>query len=329
MISVIIPAYNAQNFIADCLDSMLNQKYKDFELIIINDGSTDTTKEILDSYKLKHKSIQVIHQSNTGVSGARNKGLSIANGEFVCFVDSDDVVPENYLKELYSAILPDNCMSVCTTEFTKNNILQESVLMPNKNVSTQQFVNMSIVGDINPVGSIGRPSSRLIRKHLITNKFDSNYCYGEDTLFNLQYILNTKNIALTNKTKYIAKEIDGSLSKSAITQKMLSVYPQLKQTLKSVANKFNLTLPKHNISIAKYWTDNFFARARDIQAKSPTRKDILLSYKYLLTAEIINCDELTLARGKSMPYTLLCFSIKFKSANLLFLWFYLSKYFKI
>ncbi len=327
MISVIIPVYNAQNYVKNCIDSMLNQEYKDFELILINDGSTDSTGNILNDYKQKDDRIVVIHQNNKGVSLARNAGLNIAKGEYICFTDSDDVVPTNYLEELYSAINVDCCMSVCTTEFMKNNILQESVYMPNKTVSTKQFIKMSLIGDINPIGSFGRTSSRLIKASLLKHTFNDKFCYGEDTLFNLQYILNSKKIALTGNTKYVANEIDGSLSKSVFTKKMLSVYPMLKQTLNKIADKFELTLTEDKICIARYWTDNFIARAREIQGKSTTRNDIIKCYKYLLNVKIITVKELFAARGKSFPYILLAIVIMFKSANLLFLWFYLSKYF--
>lgn len=92
LISVIIPAYNIEQYIERCLDSVRNQTYKNLEIIIINDGSTDQTGEILDRYKLKDSRIYVIHQKNQGVSAARNKGLEVAKGDYIGFVDGDDVI---------------------------------------------------------------------------------------------------------------------------------------------------------------------------------------------------------------------------------------------
>lgn len=90
MISVIIPVYNAERYVAECLDSLLNSTYRDVELICVDDGSTDGSGGILDQYARQDKRVLVIHQQNQGVSAARNKGLDVARGEWVTFVDADD-----------------------------------------------------------------------------------------------------------------------------------------------------------------------------------------------------------------------------------------------
>ena len=101
-ITVIIPAYNAGLYLSDCLDSVIGQTYSDWELIIADDGSSDNTGDIADSYASKDSRIRVLHLSKQGVSAARNSSLDIANGYFVAFVDADDKLEPDYLKELYS-----------------------------------------------------------------------------------------------------------------------------------------------------------------------------------------------------------------------------------
>lgn len=103
-ISIIIPIYNVENYLKQCLDSVINQTLKDIEIICINDGSTDNSLKILKEYSKKDSRITVINQKNQGVSVARNNGLNIAKGEFVAFIDSDDVLyQKEYLETLYIA----------------------------------------------------------------------------------------------------------------------------------------------------------------------------------------------------------------------------------
>lgn len=98
--SIIMPAYNVEDYISRSIDSVLGQSEKDFELIIVNDGSTDRTKEICDSYSKKDKRIRVIHKKNGGLSDARNEGVKKSKGEYLIFLDSDDYWDKDLLKEL-------------------------------------------------------------------------------------------------------------------------------------------------------------------------------------------------------------------------------------
>ena len=98
MITVIVPIYNSSSFLDKCISSVLSQSYADFELLLINDGSTDNSGEICDSYAQKDSRVRVIHKINGGVSSARNIGLDEAKGEWITFVDSDDWVHEDFCK---------------------------------------------------------------------------------------------------------------------------------------------------------------------------------------------------------------------------------------
>lgn len=100
MISVIIPVYNCEKYFSRCVDSVLNQSYKDFELILVDDGSTDSSGVLCDEFMQRDKRVYVIHKKNGGASSARNAGLDIAKGKYVAFIDADDWVEENYLEIL-------------------------------------------------------------------------------------------------------------------------------------------------------------------------------------------------------------------------------------
>lgn len=101
--SLIIPAYNVEKYIKKCLDSVLNQTYNNYEIIIVNDGSTDNTSKILESYK-SNKKIKIINQENKGLSNARNTGVSNAKGDYILFIDSDDFIEKELLEILNKTI---------------------------------------------------------------------------------------------------------------------------------------------------------------------------------------------------------------------------------
>ena len=114
MISVIVPVYQVEVYLEKCIESILKQSYKELELILVDDGSRDRSGEICDEFALKDPRVKVIHQRNQGVSAARNKGLAYASGEWITFVDSDDYVSENLLKDLYETACSDHAvLSMC------------------------------------------------------------------------------------------------------------------------------------------------------------------------------------------------------------------------
>ena len=102
MINIIVPVYNTATYLPQCLDSLVNQTYRDIEIICVNDGSTDNSPDILKAYAERDSRILVIHQENLGLSDARNKGLESARGEWVMFVDSDDWIGTDCCKTLLS-----------------------------------------------------------------------------------------------------------------------------------------------------------------------------------------------------------------------------------
>ena len=96
LLSVIVPVYNVEQYLSKCIDSILNQEFKDFELILIDDGSSDNSGKICDEYVIHNDKVKVYHQINGGVSSARNKGLNEAQGDYICFIDADDYILPNY-----------------------------------------------------------------------------------------------------------------------------------------------------------------------------------------------------------------------------------------
>ncbi|MCI7766514.1 MAG: glycosyltransferase [Oscillospiraceae bacterium] len=108
LISIIIPVFRVEKYLPRCIESVMAQTYKNIEIILVDDGSPDSSGRICDEYAAKDPRIRVIHKDNGGVSSARNAGLDIAEGKYICFVDSDDYIHENYARRLYSAVSEKN-----------------------------------------------------------------------------------------------------------------------------------------------------------------------------------------------------------------------------
>lgn len=108
IISVIVPVYNVEQYLNKCLDSIINQTYRYLEIILINDGSTDSSAEICDNYALNDSRIKVIHKRNGGLSDARNAGLKICSGDYICFIDSDDIIALTFCEKMLEGILKYN-----------------------------------------------------------------------------------------------------------------------------------------------------------------------------------------------------------------------------
>lgn len=117
LISIIIPVYNVEKYLGYCIDSVLKQTYHNIQVILVDDGSTDTCSNICDAYKLKDNRVEVIHKKNGGLSDARNTGLKSIKGDYICFVDSDDRISPVMIEKLYKALIDNNSdISICGIE---------------------------------------------------------------------------------------------------------------------------------------------------------------------------------------------------------------------
>ena len=180
LVSVIMPAYNTEPYIASSIESVLNQTVADIELIIVNDGSTDNTLEIATQFAEKDKRVTVISQKNQGVSVARNKGLSIATGQFIAFLDSDDLYEHTFLEKLLNRIHEENCdIAYCGFKHIKFNDRKEGEPFSEGNMLSCYANHNQLVCTICVL-----IRHELIKKHNIT--FVPGRIMGEDQEFILQ-----------------------------------------------------------------------------------------------------------------------------------------------
>lgn len=190
MISVIVPVYNAEKYLRDCIESILAQTYTDFELLLINDGSTDKTGEICDDYSHK-PSIRVLHKENGGVSSARNLGLDEAKGEWICFVDADDTIPADALETYVNAIFDDTdlVMSKYQTKDEEGTLIVDYKKYTDRVFAQQEFLQeMYEMKKQEYQGFIWNKCFRrsLIMEHHL--RFNESIYFNEDRLFVVQFV---------------------------------------------------------------------------------------------------------------------------------------------
>lgn len=209
LISIIVPIYNVKKYLEKCIDSILNQTYKNLEIILIDDGSTDESSEICDNYSQKDNRIIVIHKKNAGVSSARNEGLKIATGDYIGFVDSDDFLEKDMYLNMIDRIAIDNTkMSICNAYIENENGVQvKNFKSDSPNIIDSHELINRIMKDYVFQGYMW---NKLYARDLIYNdkngylKFDTNISNLEDRLFNLELIDKNKefNVSFLNEKLY-------------------------------------------------------------------------------------------------------------------------------
>ncbi len=197
-ISIIVPVYNAEKTLRKCVDSIINQSYKDWELLLVDDGSIDKSALICDEYVQQDNRIRVFHKSNGGVSSARNVGLDNVNGKWVSFIDADDWVDTDYLDSLFLSDQYDFVVSSYIAEGWK-----EWVSNPFKDCTygkkqMNEFLDNCLFEIICPFAKLFRYS--IIKFYKL--RFDINISYGEDTLFIYQFIQHIDSVLSSSKVTY-------------------------------------------------------------------------------------------------------------------------------
>lgn len=198
--SIIVPVYNVENELSKCIDSILRQSVEDFELILVDDGSTDRSGQICNDYGKKDRRIKVIHKSNGGVSSARNLGLDIANGDYIVFVDSDDYVTEDYLKKLYN---PNVDMVLCGIKHVQVN-RENCIILDNKLYGVFN-INEEIINQIIESKYINTVYSKMYHNDIIKKnniRFMEDMVMGEDTIFIIDYMKYINNMEVKRDVIY-------------------------------------------------------------------------------------------------------------------------------
>lgn len=223
IISVIVPVYNAEKYVNQCIDSILCQSFDDFELILIDDGSSDCSFQICNKYKSADNRIQVVHQENKGVSSARNVGLEMATGRYITFVDADDIIYPDALQKHYDIIV-ENDMSVLGYYRINDSRDIVGIMTGNayaRKLSKEEAIRLlfdesrSIIEVPGLYGYQGYLWNKMFRMDIIKKnsiRFCEDIFYNEDRLFILNYLLFSTRIQIKNEPVYGYRESDGAMS---------------------------------------------------------------------------------------------------------------------
>jgi len=223
-LSVIVPVYNAEQYLANCIDSILRQSFGDFELLLINDGSTDQSPEICTQYASADSRIKVIHQENQGVSAARNHGLDIASGEWLTFCDADDWIAEDFFKELmedreYDLVLSSyhSFVNGTVTAMTLPDLKLQDKLQVGGFL--QQHLAPFSVCFSSPWGK--RFSRGIVEDHEL--RFDVQISSGEDTLWVFDYYLKLRSMKVLSFQGYFYRQYYSEKQLSAAALNKLTI----------------------------------------------------------------------------------------------------------
>ena len=202
-VSVIVPIYNSERYLRECIDSILNQQYKDIELILVNDGSTDESGRICESYSSNHN-VKYIFQTNQGVSVARQNGVNNAEGYWILFVDSDDTLPANAIAQLMSISSNVDIVAGATDRDKRHKTLPDYI-------SALDYVKMLYSENFGPT-----PTSKLFKISLFSDntvKQFKQFASGEDLLMNLSLaVANKKDVRVCKDSTYHYRKNDNSVT---------------------------------------------------------------------------------------------------------------------
>jgi glycosyltransferase involved in cell wall biosynthesis len=281
-ISVIIPVYNVAPYIRKCLDSVINQTYKNLEIILVNDGSTDKSGSICDEYKATDKRIQVFSKKNGGVSSAKNIGLNNATGKYIGFVDSDDWVEPDMYENMYNAAEKNNVqISVCGY-YKNNNVIKNKTTISQDIITTENMLLYPLKRDYY-MGFCGYTWNKLFLADVML-KFDESIHYGEDVLLYSQIVLKGDCIGtFIDKPLYHYRQRNDSIanSKSIETKKdILKVYKIIEESF-----------IKCGFSDISYWARGFYCHHASVIAEIAIQNNDKKTLKSAQNEMIYHLDE--------------------------------------
>lgn len=260
LISVIVPVYNKAQYLHRCIQSIIKQTYKNLEIIIVNDGSTDNSIDICNYYANRDQRIMIIDKENKGVSSARNAGLDVARGEYIAFVDADDYIDKNMYYTLLHQIISEGS-DICT--MVKYSIRKKDTVRgkPPKVISADRAIKKLLL--------LYYPSSMCVslfkRDVIVGCRSDIDIHFFEDIEHHFRILLNANMVSLNNQELYYYRTNESSINKTGINSKRITCLGVYSKIVKELINANKLsTIPyaqffrSHALismiaSIAKTW----------------------------------------------------------------------------
>lgn len=267
LISVIVPVYKVEKYLRKCIDSIINQTYSNLEIILVDDGSPDDCGKICDEYANNDNRIRVIHKENGGLSDARNKGIELATGKFIAFVDSDDYVSVDYIEYMYNMIRETNSkLAICKVKVVWKN---DSSFRDNSDdvrvlTTEEAFKNLLFQHGIE-VAAYGKLYERKVFDDI---KFPKGKVY-EDTAIMYKIINKYDKVAFGNKECYFYIARVGSISKHKSYNQSEEIYIKHTDEMLEYINKF---FPSLTDGINRYYVYSRFRILRMLMYLKPRDK---------------------------------------------------------
>lgn len=301
-VSVIVPVYNTSLYLSKCLNSLVNQTLKDIEIIVINDGSTDNSLDIINEFKKDNKNIVIINDSNHGQGFARNRGIALAKGEFITFVDSDDFIDYDMLEKMYK-VSKDYDVVVCDI----NKVLKNKIQV------FKNYNKYSKEGNKNLMVSHQGPVARLYRKDLFNNIKFLEGVYYED--LGMIPVLAQK----VNKVKYIEDAMyyylirnNSTMKQKKYNKKLEDIFTVIEYLNKEIDEKYNEELEYIYIEHLLY--------SASLRFLDFNKKDMVNKINLIMEEKFPNWKNNKYLKNKSKKFKLVCnlvYKNKYKTLKLI------------
>lgn len=237
MVSVIVPVYNIEKYLKECIESIINQSYKNIEIILVDDGSTDKSGIICDEFEKLEKRIKVIHKENGGAASAKNRGLDEANGEYICFVDGDDYIFIDFIEDLYNQLIEYNAdISECSFYYLyKSHIEKDSFKSNNAFFTSQDYLNQYV-----DEWQSSLFWNKLFKSSVIGDiRFKQERRCIDDEFFTYKVVLNAHSITRNSNHKYYYRQ-----RKSSAVQNSKNNIQKAKDAIDILAERYKLVTTK-------------------------------------------------------------------------------------
>ncbi|WP_299109756.1 glycosyltransferase [uncultured Winogradskyella sp.] len=255
LISVIVPVYNAEQYLERCINSIANQTYRNLEIILINDGSSDSSKTICNSFATNDTRITVVNQQNGGSSIARNTGLEIAKGDFISFIDSDDYIEPIMLEKMLNLLLENNLevVEIERNSAENNVVFDDSFKIENSITATKRIINTTSF----------QVWKRLYKRSIVENmRFIPNIIH-QDVFFTIDVINKVNSIGFLNSPLYQYNRESIGIIRSNYSEMKRDIAIRATEYIKSnIADDIELNKVVNNY-IVGYYTDHYFLLSRN------------------------------------------------------------------
>lgn len=280
-VSIIVPVFQVDRYLEKCIKSIIQQSYRNIEIILVDDGSTDNSPMICDEFAQHDDRIRVVHKKNGGVSSARNAGIDLMQGEYCCFIDGDDYLDESYISSMLHTMQEKGVDMVCCGCWREN--LNGDILWERKADITQSFDQKgSILELFTPTSFVGWPWNKLFKTSIIEEfniRFDENIKYCEDEIFVLTYLLHSKNTCYVKEQLYHYMENNMSANMKIYTEKKFDIRCLDRQKADEISANLVSSLNDkeiESVARARFFLSNSATLSKLLSAYSDEYHDVML-----------------------------------------------------